>query len=156
MWTVIVAGIDVIHPARDGFPQDRNCFGNVPRRTPHHFVTVSSRKLHGAETHAVHRHCRAREGKGALDFQLFRHVFSLESWLFFDLIYLFRHPRGVIEAEHLRHARISNSAFSLDWPQKHEAVPGVSHWRLVAGERHRSSLRRKKGLEPRDALKAHP
>lgn len=61
VWTVKVAGIDVIYPERDGFSQHRNCSLPVARRPE----DARARKLHRTVAHARDGHAGSHRERSA-------------------------------------------------------------------------------------------
>ena len=77
MWTVVIAGIDVVHARRHSLAQYRDRTGNIARRAPHHLVAISPGKLHGSVTHPIDSQRSTLKGKMSAETGLFSHSFSL-------------------------------------------------------------------------------
>ena len=73
MRAVIVAGIDMIHAARDGLSQNCDRSVDISWRSPYHFFAISSGQLHGAVTHAVYSYRGAGQSEIAREISLFNH-----------------------------------------------------------------------------------
>src|SRR5260370_30762852 len=70
MWTIVVAGINVVHPHRDCLSQNLDGSVDIARRSP----DLRTSELHCTVAHPVHVHCRIRKCERASELCLFCHL----------------------------------------------------------------------------------